>query len=157
MAVRNYIREGLQPDGLCVVFGMEYDTPDGDFLVFGPFEYFPAGLGARELLQAVADAGGTAVAAHPFRRSRPVSEFVISEGLCGIVETRNGRNTFDENLLAEAWLGRYAVAACSGSDAHTLAELGCVATRFESPVTSRADLIRVLNARRASAQSASAA
>jgi predicted metal-dependent phosphoesterase TrpH len=146
MGIRHHIAEGMQPDGLCVIFGMEYDTPDGDFLIFGPFEELAPGMPARQLLQTVAAVGGAAVAAHPFRRGRPVSEYVFREGLCGIVENRNGRNTRRENLQADVWLEKYALTPCAGSDAHELCELGCITTRFGAGITSRADLIRALKA-----------
>lgn len=157
MDIRHHMAEGRQPEGLCVIFGMEYDTPDGDFLIFGPFEDFAQGMSARQLLRTVHEAGGAAVAAHPFRAGRPVSEFVVRDGLCGIVENRNGRNTRTENLLADAWLEKYGLTGCAGSDAHELAELGRMATRFDRDIATRADLISALNAGHVAARCAVAA
>lgn len=70
MAVKQQTKESIQADGLCIITGMEYATPDGDFLIFGPFENIPANLPAKELLHLVDRAGGVAVAAHPFRQGR---------------------------------------------------------------------------------------
>ncbi|MEW6489921.1 MAG: PHP domain-containing protein [Thermodesulfobacteriota bacterium] len=147
-AVRHLVREGVQDDGLCVVIGMEYETAEGDFLVFGPSpvaqEDLPPGLPARELLHRVERAGGAAVAAHPFRASRPVGGRIWGEGLCRVVEAHNGRNTVLENRRAEEFAARHRLAATGGSDAHRLDELGRAVTRFEVPVCSRQELVWAL-------------
>jgi predicted metal-dependent phosphoesterase TrpH len=144
MAIAAHLTEGVQEDGLVVVFGMEYATLDGDFLLFGPFEELEPGLPAVEILPLVNAMGGVAVAAHPFRLNRMVSEFVLREGLCVHVEAVNGRNSGWENRQVELWRERYRFFECGGSDAHTLEELGRVTTRFSMQVTSRADLIATL-------------
>ena len=141
MEIRRHLREGIQDDGLCVVFGIEYATAYGDFLLFGPFENISLDLSAIELLNQVRQAGGVAIAAHPFRSDRPVSEHLVREGFCRVVESVNGRNTPIENLQVEKWRKELSLTCCGGSDAHTLDELGTVGTRFSTPVRSRIDLI----------------
>ncbi len=144
MEIRHVIREGLQPNGLCVIFGMEYGTPHGDFLVFAPFDEVPMGLPAADLLRWVDDTGGVAVAAHPFRQSRPTQEYLVRDGLCRIVEGVNGRNKESENDKVENWRERYPIQEVGGSDAHSFAELGQVVTHFSDPIRSREDLIDAL-------------
>jgi predicted metal-dependent phosphoesterase TrpH len=144
MDIRHILAEGVQENGLCVLFGMEYSTPQGDFLLFGAFEKLAPDLSADRLLATVRDIGGAAVAAHPFRKARPADEQLIRKGLCHAVETINGRNTSHENRAVAQWLQRYRLTQCGGSDAHTLDELGTFATRFLVPVRSRADLIGAL-------------
>jgi predicted metal-dependent phosphoesterase TrpH len=144
MAAAHSLREGRQPDGLHVFFGLEYATPEGDFLVFGPFEELSRHLSARRLLDQVAAAGGVAIAAHPFRRSRPVREYLVREGRCRIVESVNGRNRSAENKAVDGWRRRFDFTECAGSDAHCLAELGRVRTRFQERVETRAQLVRAL-------------
>ncbi|AQV02541.1 PHP domain-containing protein [Desulfococcus multivorans] len=148
MDIRHTLSEGIQENGICVIFGMEYSTSQGDFLVFGPFEGLARDLPAHQLLQTVERNGGVAVAAHPFRRKRPVNEKIIQEGLCGAIESFNGRNTLAENLASERWRRSYDLMACGGSDAHTIDEVGTVATRFFVPIRTRADLITALKKRR---------
>jgi predicted metal-dependent phosphoesterase TrpH len=143
MAVRRVVSEGVQENGLCVLFGMEYSTPQGDFLLFGPFEELAPNLSADLLLAMVRDKGGAAVAAHPFRKARPVDERVVRRGLCHAVEAINGRNTPFENSAVENWR-RYRLTQCGGSDAHTADELGTFATRFLIPLQTRRDLIQAL-------------
>ncbi len=108
MAAARCLREGRQPDGLYVFFGLEYATPDGDFLVFGPFEELARRLSARRLLDEVAAAGGVSIAAHPFRHNRPVGEYLVREGCCRVVESVNGRNRAPENQAVEGWRRQYA-------------------------------------------------
>lgn len=144
MAVRHQLTEGIQPNGLCVIFGLEYSTSDGDFLLFGPFSELPQGLPAADLLRLVRMVGGVAVAAHPFREGRSTSEELIDQGLCGIIEAVNGRNTEEENLRAAAWQEHYGVKMVGGSDAHNLNELGRITTRMTHAVTSGEDLVSAL-------------
>jgi predicted metal-dependent phosphoesterase TrpH len=144
MEARHFLQEGLQPDGLCVIFGMEYATREGDFLLFGPYEQLQPGLAAPELLRHVEMTCGVAVAAHPFRVNRPTQEYLIDHGLCCIVEGINGRNRQHENDHVNAWQERYAIKQVGGSDAHSLEELGRVTTRFHQPIRSRAELINAL-------------
>lgn len=148
MDIRHTISEGFQENGVCVVIGMEYSTPEGDFLVFGPFEEIPRGLPAHRLLGVVESRGGVAVAAHPFREKRPVSEWIVRDGLCRAVESCNGRNTPAENLATARWRRSYDLIACGGSDAHTIDEVGTFATRFFVPVRNRSDLIAALKSGR---------
>jgi predicted metal-dependent phosphoesterase TrpH len=144
MAIVSHLAEGVQADGLVVVFGMEYATLDGDFLLFGPFEDLEPGLPATELLLLVEAMSGVAVAAHPFRLNRMVSEFVLNQRLCSHIEAINGRNSEIENLQVDRWRRRYSFHECGGSDAHSLDELGRVVTSFDTPVRSRSELIHAL-------------
>ncbi|MGD8542798.1 MAG: PHP-associated domain-containing protein [Desulfobacteraceae bacterium] len=144
MAAAHSLREGRQPDGLYVFFGLEYATPEGDFLIIGPFDELAPHLSARRLLDRVAAAGGVAIAAHPFRGGRPVREELIREGRCRIVESLNGRNKAAENRAVEGWRRRYDFTECAGSDAHCLAELGQVRTRFDQRIETRAQLVQAL-------------
>ncbi len=141
MEIRKHLREGLQYNGLCVVFGIEYATAHGDFLLFGPFEDIAEDLPAIQLLEQVREQGGVAIAAHPFRNDRPVSEFLVRKGFCRIIESVNGRNTPSENQQVKKWRKEHFLTCCGGSDAHSLDELGTVCTRFSTPVRSRNDLI----------------
>ncbi len=144
MDVRHKLREGIQDNGLCLIFGMEYTTNQGDFLLFGPFEELRPGLPALELLRYVDKVGGVAVAAHPFRENRAIDECLIEQGFCKIVEGINGRNRQDENDRVANWKKRYAVKTVGGSDAHLVEEVGQVVTTFEEPIHNRIELIHAL-------------
>ena len=144
MEPQNIINEGIQPNGLYVIFGVEYTSSEGDFLLFGPFDKVPQGLSAPELLKWIDSIGGVAIAAHPFRHGRPTQEYLIADGMCRIVESRNGRNSDSENALLNKWRSIYSIREVGGSDAHRLEELGKVITLFNEPVRSRHELIIAL-------------
>ena len=144
MQAANHVREGVQENGVCLVIGMEYETPDGHFLIFGPFEDIEPGLSARDLLETVRAQKGVAIAAHPFRANNPVQDYVLRENLCHVVESLNGRNTDRENDQVDSWRGKYAFSECCGSDAHTIEEIGNLTTCFDVPIRSRKDLIHAL-------------
>ncbi|WP_419787407.1 PHP domain-containing protein [Pseudodesulfovibrio sp.] len=143
ISVLSQIREGFQPDGLLVLVGMEYATPQGDFLVFGPVDRLTPGLDGASLLREVDSLGGAAVAAHPFRSWRSSDVAVVELGPC-LVEVENGRNTDAENRQAAELADRLGAHAVAGSDAHTLAELGRRPTRFHTRISCRADLVHAL-------------
>ena len=145
MDVRYQIPEGLHPSGIIVIIGMEYETPDGDFLIFGPYENLATGMDAPKLLAHVKKTGGAAIAAHPFRADRGVSEYIIHDGLCRIVEAINGRNSEIENLKVRKWQDSYPITATGGSDAHTDFEIGKNVTRFFHPIHTRKDFIQAIN------------
>ena len=132
---------------MVVIFGMEYTTAQGDFLVFGPFEALDSGLSADRLLRIVDRSGGIAIAAHPFRKDRPVDLRIVEDGRCRVIESLNGRNTATENAAVERWRDGYDLIECGGSDAHTIEEVGSFATRFFVPVRTRSDLIAALKNR----------
>lgn len=143
--VLSQISEGFQSDGLLVLVGMEYTTPQGDFLVFGNIENLPVGRDAQWLLPEVARLGGAAVAAHPFRGWRPTDTQLFEQSRCPLVEVVNGRNTQFENDKASFLAQKHDLTCVAGSDAHTLAELGTFPTRFTAPVANREDLVCALN------------
>ncbi len=144
MAAGEVIREGIQENGLCVIVGMEYTSVDGDFLLFGPFEDLPSGLGGYDLLKAVRKANGAVVAAHPFREGRQINEGLLRSDLITAIEVLNGRNLAEENRLAADCAKTRSLLRVGGSDAHRPEEIGRFVMRFEEKITSRADFIRAL-------------
>lgn len=144
MKALDHIVPGQQANGLLVFVGQEYHSDHGDFLIFGPQAPLPPYLSTDKLLTTVADSGGVAIAAHPFRKARPMAESVIRNKMCHIVESINGRNQILENLNIVQWRTKYELSECAGSDAHSLDELGSAHTRFHVPIHSLEDLIYAL-------------
>ena len=142
------VKEGIQKDGLCVITGMEYTTPDGDFLIYGPFKNLDNEMGAKELLRTVERLGGVAVAAHPFRDGRSTTREIIAQQYCRIIEGRNGRDNGIGRERAADWQIKYNVHLVGGSDAHSLEELGRVATAFENPVSTKEEFIYAMKSGR---------
>lgn len=138
------IEEGFQSDGLLVLVGMEYSTPQGDFLAYGEVESLVPGMDAPDLFEAVADMGGAVVAAHPYRGWRPADISVLTHSGLSAIEVVNGRNTNLEDELAADLARKLQTFRTSGSDAHSLDELGRFPTRFSCPIASRADLVNAI-------------
>lgn len=145
-AVLAQIKEGFQSDGLLVLVGMEYSTPQGDFLAYGEVESLRSGMNAPQLFDAVSRLGGAVVAAHPFRGWRPSDPTLLTHPGCSAVEVVNGRNTDAEDALAQELAAKYGLVRTAGSDAHALDELGRFPTRFNVDIASRADLVAALKA-----------
>lgn len=143
MEISRKLSEGFHQD-LMLIFGIEYTTSDGDFLLFGPFEDLAPGLSAVQLLEHVNDSGGAAIAAHPFRDDRPVSEYLIKRDYCNIIEGISGRSLDTDNSDIDRWRSEYELIECGGSDAHTLYELGSVVTDFSITIRTREDIILAL-------------
>ncbi len=144
MAGMEKIKEGPQSNGVCVIFGMEYSTAQGDFLIFGPYQHLPKGLDALDLLAYVRATGGVAIGAHPFRRGRSIREDLFRTRFVKVAEGMNGRNNSDENQVALTRLPRYGTALVGGSDAHQIEELGRVKTELPIKVLSKRDFIEAI-------------
>jgi hypothetical protein len=130
--------------GLCVIVGIEYTTSHGDFLIFGSVDHIPAKMDAKNLLNWAQKEGSVAIAAHPFRRDRPVNPYVLP--LSKIMESVNGRNDPAENEMCKNWIRKHGdeVKEIGGSDAHTVEEIGQVVTVFKKHIYGMDDLIREL-------------
>lgn len=131
------------PEGFHVFVGMEYTTPRGDLLLFGPRLPEP-GLFAEEALVMVRKWGGAAVLAHPGRAVRGADEELPGTGLVDAVEVENGRNTAEENLRSRALARACGLPETGGSDAHTPREAGTVPTWFPKPVRTLEDLVSAI-------------
>lgn len=144
LAVLSQIDEGFQPNGVLVLVGMEYTTPQGDFLVYGDVESLSSGLEAPALFEAVDEMGGAVVAAHPFRGWRPSDASLLGHPLLAAIETANGRNTDGEDEQAQGAAAKHGKACTAGSDAHDYDELGQFPTEFSVEIRSRDDLALAL-------------
>lgn len=142
--VLSQIKEGFQPDGLLVLVGMEYTTPQGHFVVHGPVEALAPGMDLATLVDAVNLSGGAVVAAHPYRGWLASDPSVFSCSGLAAIEVVNGRNTEEENRRAEISALKAGFNRVAGSDAHSIEELGRCPTDFSVPITSRDDLVRAL-------------
>lgn len=135
------------PAGFLLVIGMEYTTPDGDFLIIGPeLNALPSHLTSRELLPMVHSQGGIAIAAHPCRSDKTIPEKLFEDGLCHCAEMLNGRNPSPANDRASLLCGRFSLVATGGSDAHFPGELGSFATQFQNRIKTECTLVDALYA-----------
>ena len=139
----------VRETGLQIFVGMEVQTYEGDLLVFGLPE--PPGMimYAAALLAKVAAAGGTAIAAHPFRdNERGLGEYILQLPGLGGVEVLNGRTTKAGNARAQALAVKHKFARLGGSDAHHLEELGRYATFVPGLVADEKQFIQAVRDKR---------
>lgn len=151
-----------------VIPGIEVNTEDGHFLVFGLERYVYGMHRTKDLVSLVVAAGGAMVAAHPYRRQLPW-ELLRGEDPRGgpdwqaaldravgnqayrhvcAMEAYNGRGSERENAFAREVCQRLALPAVAGSDAHARADVGRCATEFDAPVRDLDDLIQALHSGR---------
>ncbi len=141
IASKSVLEKIADYSGLFVIVGVEYTTSYGDFLVYGPVDYIPEKMDAKNLFKWVQEEGGVTIAAHPFRKDRPVDPDVLH--LSKIIESVNGRNNPAENALCKNWIKKHGneVKEIGGSDAHTVEEIGQVVTVFKRNIYTMDDLI----------------
>ena len=141
IASKSVLEKIADYSGLFVIVGVEYTTSYGDFLVYGPVDYIPEKMDAKNLFKWVQKEGGVTVAAHPFRKDRPVDPDVLH--LAKIIESVNGRNNSAENALCKNWIKKHGneVKEIGGSDAHTVEEIGQAVTVFKRNIYTMDDLI----------------
>lgn len=143
-ASRSQLQGLSDTTGKTIIVGLEYTTTQGDILIFGPVEYVPQGMDVQMLLKWVRKAGGVAIPAHPFRKSRPVDPHILP--FFDIIEVLNGRNQAHENDLCRQWIATNGnrKKGIGGSDAHTPHEIGRIVTVFKKNIYTSEDLVREL-------------
>ena len=120
---------GVQiPEGFLLIPGIEISADPGHIL--GLFLDMPPEIrdrSAEAVIDAIHAAGGIAVLAHPFQRTRNEAQLTpLSDRLDG-VEVFNGRaarKNRDANELARAFAEKHGLAPFAGSDAHVAREIG---------------------------------
>jgi len=151
--------------GFPVFRGVEVHTTLGDILVFGLYRDFPWEMEGGHLLRMVAEVGGAAIAAHPYRDVRYALGYVLqiagismeeARGWCPelrwltAVEVLNdgcgAREASRAQRLAQAW----GLPGVGGSDAHFASDVGTAATLFPDPISTDEEFIAALRSGRCS-------
>jgi len=138
-----------------VLRGNEITTDQGDMIVFGLEKEIQGIVKLEELREAVLQAGGFMIVAHPFRgflifgvgklgltpekaMERPLFKLVDA------VEVRNSKVTEKENEFAARVAAGLHLPATGGSDAHEASAVGIYATRFSRVIQDEKGLIEAL-------------
>lgn len=155
------VRELARRHDLLVIPGVEINTEDGHFVVFGLQKYVYGMHRTHELAALVEAAGGAIISAHPYRRQLP---FELRETgdwtgaldraaanpayahVCAM-ESHNGRGTARENAFAAALVARLGLPAVAASDCHERRDVGTCATEFRHPISGLGELIAALRSR----------
>lgn len=130
--------------GIVVLGGAEVTTELGHVLVYGITALPPTTFVARSLVAAVRAEGGLCVLAHPARAGQPALDADLCSSLFDAVEVLNGSDGPQQNGAAVATAAWTWLPGVAGSDCHTAAEVGAVATVLPHAVTTEADLVSAL-------------
>ncbi len=141
--------------GLLILKASEVETEYGHVLVFGvnedlrhAFDFARIDLPLASVLREAERCGAVAVPCHP---GRP------NVGLCAhyerlgpvsgvrVIETLNGGSRAGEDEQALALAEEHGYHGIGGSDAHIVSHIGRVATSFQRPIGSMADLVSALH------------
>jgi predicted metal-dependent phosphoesterase TrpH len=140
---------------LVILKGTEADTDCGHILLYGvsdkilrAFDFRDVHLSGRELLQAMEDAGGIGIPAHPGRRHIGLVEHLergydVGRALRA-AEQLNGGSSRQENARAAQLVRERGLYGIGGSDAHFVSAVGKFMTEFARPVRTIEDLVAQL-------------
>lgn len=139
-------KDGFAVDGFLIVPGVEVSTADGHLICLGTTLPVMKGLPASEVVGAILERGGIAVAPHPFDRFRAgIRREVLDYLDLAAIETFNAAVTFKSfNTDAAAYAERRGIAATAGSDAHHDSAAGISSTAYDLTELSVADLLRAI-------------
>ncbi|WP_350449955.1 PHP domain-containing protein [Aminobacterium mobile] len=142
MGMRAFAQELSKKHNFLVLVGLELLTYEGDLLIFGLDAVPQKKMHAIDVVDIVAQQGGIAVSAHPFRdNGRGMGNFIRSlPGLNG-VESFNGSTRLTHNFRAHNLACELDLPCLGGSDAHLVNRVGRYATAFPSIVRNEEDFI----------------
>lgn len=151
-AVDHLIRAGLMRedgqavDGFLIIPGVEVSTTDGHLLCIGTTLRSMIGHPAIDVVQAIHDLGGLAIAPHPFDKFRAgIREEVLDQLPLDALETFNAAVTLKSfNQKAADYATRRGLAATAASDAHHASAAGLCSTTYDLPELSAAALLSAI-------------
>jgi len=132
------------PDWLVVLPGIEITSEDGHILALNVLQEIPKGLSVLETIGKIHDAGGIAVAAHPYRKWSGLRESVIRKSPFDAIEAINGRNTPNTNRRVLKLVTELGLPKIAGSDAHKPSSIADAVTVFLDSVHTRDEMIHAI-------------
>jgi predicted metal-dependent phosphoesterase TrpH len=140
---------------ILILKGTEADTDCGHVLCYGmqekvlrQFDLKNVHLSGRDLLDAMEDAGGIGIPAHPGRRHIGLVEHLEKGYDIGLslraAEQLNGGSSHQENARAQQLVAQRQLYGIGGSDAHFVSAVGKFMTEFKRPIRTMHDLVEQL-------------
>jgi len=131
---------------IIVVPAEEVSSSEGHILAYGISEHIERGKGVLETIDMIHDAGGIAVAAHPYRWWSGIGEKNVVKEF-DAVETFNSRSTKGSNGNAFKLALKMNKPMTAGSNAHNAQNVGDAYIEFSDNVTKWEDVIKeIVNA-----------
>lgn len=119
----------------------------GDILAFGFYQKVEGLHPTQELIEMIQEAGGVALAAHPYRHELGLGDDVYQLSLDGI-EVFTPHHLIIDTMKAERAWKELKIAGIGGSDAHRRGDVGRCLTYFENSIKNEMDLVNEIKARR---------
>lgn len=138
--------DGEAVDGFLIVPGVEVSTQEGHLLSLGTCLPYMKKKPVLEVISAIHQRGGVAVAPHPFDRFRAgIREKVLNDLDLSAIETFNAAVSLKAfNKHAVMYATRRKLAETASSDAHQSSAVGVGSTIYELPSLSLKDLLEAI-------------
>jgi hypothetical protein len=126
-----------------IVPGIEVSSAEGHILAYGVNCEIPRGKSVGETIDLIHNAGGIAVAAHPYRWWSGIGEKNVIDAF-DAVETFNSRSTKGSNGKASALASKLGKPITGGSDAHHASDVGNAYSEFPCDTQDWEDVIKAI-------------
>ena len=113
----------MDDDRVIIIPAEEVSSKKGHILAYGIDRFIPRDMGVVETIDAIHEAGGIAIAAHPYRYHSGLGEENIVPEFDG-VEALNGRSKKKDNARSRKLSEEFGPITTVGSDAHTPDRIG---------------------------------
>lgn len=138
--------DGEAVDGFLIIPGVEVSTREGHLLCLGTTLPYMKHKPAVEVVAAIHERGGIAVAPHAYDRFRAgIREEVLNDLDLAAIETFNAAVSMKRfNMHARSYAEHRSLARTAASDAHHAAAVGVSSTSYELPTLSQSALLAAL-------------
>lgn len=144
---KGFIRDdGEAVDGFLIIPGVEVSTREGHLLCLGTTLPYMKQKPAHEVVAAIHERGGIAIAPHSYDRFRAgIREEVLNDLDLAAIETFNAAVSMKRfNRDAANYASQRGLAQTAASDAHHDAAVGVSFTTYELPILSQTTLLAAI-------------
>ncbi|MCL2317459.1 MAG: CehA/McbA family metallohydrolase [Methanomassiliicoccaceae archaeon] len=127
-----------------VIPGIEVSSSEGHILAYGIDRDIPRGMGIKETIDAIHEAGGVAFAAHPYRWWSGLGEKNTLAFDFDGTEANNARSTASGNKRSGALAAKIGKPVSAGSDAHTPEFIGAGIVELPDDVETWQDALKAV-------------
>lgn len=134
-------------DDVIVIPAEEVSSASGHILALGIDREIPRGMSIEDTIDAIHEAGGIAIAAHPYRWWSGLGPSNVIDSFDG-VESRNAKSTPNDNRRSKRMAKAFGPMTTAGSDAHTRLGIGWAYTVVSDDCRTWQDVIEEIKAGR---------
>lgn len=138
---------GEAVDGFLIIPGVEVSTREGHLLCLGTTLPYMKRKPAYEVVAAIQERGGIAIAPHAYDRFRAgIREEILNDLDLAAIETFNAAVSMKRfNTHAHSYAVRRGLPGTAASDAHHAAAVGVSSTSYELPTLSQSALLAAIH------------